>query len=127
MANILVVDDEIDGAESLAMLFHALGHETHVAFDGLDGLKQAKRYVPHIIFLDLDMPILDGFGAATAIRKAPDTDHPFIVALTANAGMDVHQATKDAGFDFYMRKPADTNALLALVGDLEGRARGESA
>lgn len=123
MTNILVVDDAVDVAELLAMLFEACGHETHVAFDGAQGLQQAKRFMPHIIFLDLDMPVLDGFGTAKAIRAAPDTDHPFIIALTAKVGSDIQARTQAAGFDFYLQKPADTNALLALVDDLGGRER----
>ncbi len=121
MTNILVVDDATDSAETLAMLFEACGHEAHVAHDGRQGVEEARRHLPHIIFLDLDMPVLDGFGAARAIRESPDTDHPFIVALTARAGIDVQEQTRAAGFDLYLQKPADTNALLALVDDLEGR------
>ncbi len=121
MTNILVVDDAADAAESLALLFEACGHEAHVACDGKQGVAAAKRYGPHIIFLDLDMPVLDGFGAAREIRASPDTDHPFIVALTANSDNDVQQRTQAAGFDFFLQKPADTQALLALVEDLQGR------
>ena len=123
MTKILVVDDSVDAAELLAMLFRTCGHETHIAFDGAQAVRQAKKFVPHIIFLDLDMPVLDGFGAAKAIRAAPDTDDPFIVALTAKAGSEVQAATVAAGFDFYLQKPADTNALLALVDDLGRRER----
>ena len=121
MTNILVVDDAEDSAEVLAMLFEAAGHEAHVAHDGREGVEEARRCLPHIVFLDLDMPELDGFGAARAIRADPDTDHPFIVALTAKAGTDVERQTAAAGFDFYLRKPADPNALLALVDKLQHR------
>ena len=123
MTNILVVDDTVDAAESLALLFDTLGHETHTAFDGEQALAAAEKYAPHIIFLDLDMPIRDGYEAARSIRKSEFTDWPFIVALTGQSGADVQQRTNAAGFDFYMQKPADTNALLALVSDLEGRDR----
>lgn len=118
MSNILVVDDAVDSAELLAMLFEAYGHEAHVAFDGAQGLAAAKRWLPHIIFLDLDMPVLDGFGTARAIRAAPDTDHPFIVALSAKVEPDIQARTLAAGFDFYLPKPADTHALLTLVDTL---------
>ena len=121
MANILVVDDAVDAAESLVLLFQACGHEAHVAFDGLQGIAAAEQHRPHIIFLDLDMPRLDGFGAARAIRGLATVGHPFIVALTANGDVDVQARTQAAGFDFYLRKPADTNVLLALVDDLGKR------
>jgi CheY-like chemotaxis protein len=123
MTKILVVDDMVDAAESLAMLFTACGHETHIAHDGMQGLASAKKHVPHIVFLDLDMPLLDGYGAARAIRASKDTDHPFIVALTAQTGSDVQRRTDEAGFDFYLRKPASTNTLLTLVSDLATRQR----
>ncbi len=127
MTNILVVDDSIDAAELLAMLFAACGHEAHVAFDGAQGLQQARRFAPHIIFLDLDMPILDGFGAARAIRAAPETDHPFIIALSAKVGSDIQARTSAAGFDFHFQKPADSRVLLALVDDLGRRDRARPA
>lgn len=53
MTTILVVDDASDAAETLALLFQTCGHETHIAFNGVDGVDAAKRYVPHIILLDL--------------------------------------------------------------------------
>ncbi len=123
MTNILVVDDAVDAADALALLLSTLGHRVQVAFDGVEGVAEARRCPPHIIFLDLDMPRLDGFGAVKAIRQAPDVGNPFIIALTANAGSDVQSESLSAGFDFYMRKPTDTKALLALVADVEGRSR----
>ena len=123
MTNILVVDDTVDAAESLALLFDTLGHETHTAFDGEQALAAAEKFAPHIIFLDLDMPVHDGYEAARSIRRSKCTDPPFIVALTGQSGAEVRQRTNAAGFDFYMQKPANTNALLALVSDLAGRQR----
>jgi CheY-like chemotaxis protein len=66
---------------------------------------------------------MDGYGTARAIRAAKDTDHPFIVALTGQGGAEVQRKTNEAGFDFYMRKPANTNHLLSLVDDLSHRSR----
>ena len=123
MTNILVVDDAVDTAEVLKLLFEACGHVTHIAFDGLQGVAAAKKYEPHIIFLDLDMPVMDGYAAAEAIRRAPFTDDSFIVALTARSGPEVQHRTDAAGFDFSMRKPADTDALLAIVDSLMARER----
>lgn len=121
MARILVVDDAVDAAEALALLFQACGHEAHVAFDGQEGVAAARRHDPQIIFLDLDMPVLDGFGAARALRAWPATHGAFIVALTANSDADVQARTAEAGFDFYLHKPANTNTLLALIDDLDKR------
>ncbi len=69
------------------------------------------------------MPVLNGYEAARAIRGATLARQPFLVALTASTGVAVEVATRAVGFDFYLRKPADTNALLALVADLSTRTR----
>ena len=127
MTDILVVDDVVEAAETLALLFEAVGHVSHAAFDGAQALALARRHAPHIIFLDLDMPMLDGYGAARAIRDSDDGYNPFIVALTGQSGDDVQRAILAAGFDFYMFKPANTNALFALVDDLSSRARARDA
>ena len=73
--------------------------------------------------MDLDMPVLNGYEAARAIRGGPLAQQPFLVALTAAHGVAIEVATRAVGFDFYLRKPADTNALLALVADLSTRTR----
>jgi len=72
--------------------------------------------------MDLDMPVLNGYEAARAIRADAAHEQPFLVALTASKGAAVEVATRAVGFDFYLHKPADTNALLALVEQL---ARGK--
>lgn len=123
MTNILVVDDTVDAAESLALLFDALGHETHTAFDGEQALAAAEKHMPHIIFLDLDMPVRDGYEAARSIRRSTSAHRPFLVALTGQSGPEIRRRADAAGFDFYMHKPARADALLALVSDLEGRDR----
>jgi CheY-like chemotaxis protein len=123
LSRILVVDDLKDVTETMSLLFEALGHDTQVAADGRQAVDATNAFEPEIIFLDLDMPVLNGYDAARAIRAAPLAQQPFIVALTAATGMAVEVATRAVGFDFYLRKPADTNALLALVDDLSTRAR----
>lgn len=124
MTNILVADDAVDAAETLAFLFDSLGHEAHTAFDGQQAIVAAQQYAPHIIFLDLDMPVVDGYGAAQAIRSARRVDPPFIVALTGQSGPEIRRQIDAAGFDYYLCKPADTKALLALVDDLGQREHG---
>ena len=70
------------------------------------------------------MPVRDGYEAARSIRLLePPPKHPFIVALTGQSGAEVQRRVDAAGFDFYMQKPANTEVLLALVSDLEGRDR----
>ena len=123
MSRILVVDDLKDVTETMGLLFETLGHDTRVAADGRQAVDATSAFEPEIIFMDLDMPVLNGYDAARAIRGAPLARQPFLVALTAATGAAVEVATRAVGFDFYLRKPADTNALLALVDDLSTRTR----
>ena len=121
MPKILVVDDLRDSADSLALLFEALGHETRTAYDGREAVETARSFQPEIAFLDINMPILDGYGAAQALRAQEDGLQPVLVALTALSGPDAKQRADDAGFDFYITKPADFNVLIAIVDDLSRR------
>ena len=121
MTKILVVDDEKDAADSLGMLFEAMGHEVEVGYHGEHALSLTAAFVPHIIFLDLLMPVLDGFEAAREIRSSSRTDHPFIIALTGMGGPDVEHDTRAAGFDSYVAKPADFNVLMMIVDSLKDR------
>jgi CheY-like chemotaxis protein len=124
LARILVADDLKDITETMGLLFETLGHDTRVAGDGREAVAAASAFEPEIVFMDLDMPVLNGYEAARAIRGTALAHQPFLVALTASHGMAVEVATRACGFDFYLRKPADTNALLALVDDLSTRTRG---
>ena len=123
LTRILVVDDLKDITESMGLLFEALGHETRAAADGQQAVDLAPGFQPDIVFMDLDMPVLNGYEAARAIRAMALPQQPFLIALTAAHGVAIEVATRAVGFDFYLRKPADTNALLALVADLSTRAR----
>ena len=123
MTRILVVDDLKDITATMGLLFETLGHDTKVAGDGRQAVEEATAFEPEIVFMDLDMPVLNGYEAARAIRAAALARQPFLVALTASHGVAVEVATRAVGFDFYLRKPADTNALLALVADLSTRTR----
>ena len=116
MQRVMVVDDARDAAESLALLFETLGFETCTAYDGQEAVDAVQTFRPDVIVLDIEMPVLDGFAAARAIRKLPDPSRPVLIALTALAAADVEQRTLAAGFDFYLSKPADLDRLISLMG-----------
>lgn len=119
---ILSVDDDVDVADSMGLLFEAMGHEVRIAYRGDQALPISVRFVPHVTFLDLKMPGIDGFAAARQIRAAsPIADHPFLVALSGLGDLDVAQRANDAGFDLYLRKPADTTLLLPIIDSLARR------
>lgn len=117
---ILVVDDHPDSVDSLSRLLEAHGHETAQAYDGRQALDVLRRFEPAAVMLDLDMPVLDGYGTARAIRLAPSDRLPVLVALTAMSGHDTRRLAFDAGFDAHVTKPARIDALLGLVDKLHG-------
>jgi CheY-like chemotaxis protein len=112
---ILVVDDHPDSVDSLSRLLEAHGHETACAFDGRQALEVFRQFEPAVVVLDIDMPILDGYGAARAIRLAAGDQLPVLVALTALGGHETRRLAFDAGFDAHVAKPARVEALLALM------------
>ncbi len=121
MAKILVIDDDTEAAYELAVLFRNMGHVAQAAFDGRQGLEVFLLFEPDIVLLDLDIPLLDGYHVAQAIRTQAPTGSTYLLALTAARGQHVEVATKAVGFDAYMRKPPDMVALLAIVADVVSR------
>ena len=115
---ILVVDDHPDSADSLSRLLQAHGHETASAYDGRQALEVFRQFDPAAVVLDIDMPVLDGYGAARAIRLAPSARLPVLVALTALTGHETRRLAFDAGFDAHVTKPANIAALLELMDKL---------
>ena len=112
---ILVVDDHHDSVESLSRLLEAHGHETACAYDGRQALDVSRQFEPDVVVLDLDMPVLDGYGSARAIRLAPSPRLPVLLALTALSGHETRRLAFDAGFDAHITKPARVDALLELM------------
>ena len=114
MAKILFVDDSRDNADSLATVFKLLGHETEVAYDGDSAVELTGRFAPDIAFIDLRMPMLDGFDTAREFR-ARLGDKPVRIALTGQEWASTGDAAGRAGFDGYLQKPAQASALAKLV------------
>jgi two-component system CheB/CheR fusion protein len=118
---VLVVDDNADAAQTLAMLIRSLGaNDVHVATSGEDALPLAERLKPDTVFLDLKMPEMDGYEVAQRLRREAWSEHTWLVALTG-WGLDEHKRrTTSAGFDQHLTKPADRAALEAILGRTVG-------
>ena len=102
---ILVVDDNVDNAESLSMLLSLNGHETRVAFDGLVALELAGQFRPEVVLLDIGLPKMNGLDVCRHIRKEPWGGEIKIIAVTG-WGQDIdRQKSADAGFDHHLVKP----------------------
>ena len=123
--NILVVDDNPDAAESLALVLQGAGHEVRVAGDGLDALEAARASRPEVVLLDLGMPGMNGFEAAHRLQADPSACPDLLVALTGWSSDEDRQHTRAAGFAHHLTKPADPTALLALLDEFAAsRTRG---
>lgn len=112
---VLVIDDNADAAESLAMLLGLQGHEAHTAIDGEAGLAIAARLRPDMILLDLRMPRMSGYQVARAIRATDWGRQLVLVALSGYGQEDDFRATQAAGFDYHLVKPVDPKLLQAFL------------
>jgi CheY-like chemotaxis protein len=127
MMKILVVDDDHDSADSLCRLLEAHGHDTASAYDGRQALETLKNFDAAVVVLDIDMPVLDGYGAARAIRLGPEERLPVLLALTAYGGHEARRHAFEAGFDAHVTKPANVTTLLELLDKLrQERGAGRS-
>jgi PAS domain S-box-containing protein len=112
---VLVVDDNVDGAESLAMLLRMSGHETTTAHDGPAAVDVARRFMPHAILLDIGLPKMSGFEVCRRIRSEDWGRDVFMVAVTGWGQDEDRNRSRDAGFDAHLVKPVDHKALLGMI------------
>ncbi len=119
---LMVIDDNRDAAESLATLLRLQGHDVAVAVDGETAAGQARDHRPQMIFLDLGMPVVDGYEVARRIRAMPELAGAQLVALTGWGQETDRHRTAAAGFDRHLVKPADPAQLAELVAALESDA-----
>jgi PAS domain S-box-containing protein len=116
---VLVADDNLDAAESLAMLLTMMGHEVRAAHDGVQAVEQAEQFRPDLILMDVGMPKVDGLQAATQIRSKDWGAEPVIVALTGWGQEADRKRSKEAGCDVHLVKPLDFDRLSVLLTELE--------
>jgi PAS domain S-box-containing protein len=108
---VLVVDDNLDAAESLVALLEVLGHTTAVAHDGMQGLEAAREFVPDLVFLDIGLPGMSGYEVARAIRRTAALREVVLIALTGWGAQSDQQQSHEAGFDQHLTKPVSLEAL----------------
>lgn len=114
---ILVVDDNQDGAISLAMLLEAIGHQVATAFNGLEALKVASRIRPDVVLLDIGIPGLNGYEVARRIREEPWGKATVLIAITGWGQLEDRERSKDVGFDDHFVKPLDFTRLKRLLAE----------
>jgi len=112
---VLVVDDNIDAAESLSMLLQMQGHDVFVAYDGMRALGHAVMDPPEMAFFDIGMPTMDGYELARRFRKDPKLNGVFLVAVTGWGQEEVRRRTREVGFDRHLVKPVEPEALAKVL------------
>lgn len=116
---ILVVDDNKDAADSLAMLLALQGSEVRTAYDGLEAVEAAAAFEPDVILSDIGMPRMDGYEAAQQIRQQCRGRKVVLVAMTGWGQEEDRRRSIEAGFDLHLVKPVDLAELERLLGSLE--------
>jgi CheY-like chemotaxis protein len=117
--SILVVDDNVADAHTMARLLRMWGHEVRITYDGRKGVEAAKVCRPDLILMDIGMPLLNGFEAARLVRMALG-QAVTLVAVTAYSGDSDRAEGREAGFDYYVVKPAQFSDLRRIVSELAG-------
>jgi PAS domain S-box-containing protein len=115
---VLVVDDNRDAMESMAMLLGFWGHEVSTAGEGTAALDLVQQQHPHVVLLDIGLPGIDGYEVARQIRAQENVGKPVLVALTGYGQAEDRQRAREAGFTLHLVKPVEPDALqraLALV------------
>jgi PAS domain S-box-containing protein len=112
---VVVVDDNVDQADSTALLLRASGHEVRVAYSGKDALRIVAEDQPDVVFLDLGLPEFDGYEVARRLRQRPDLEGLVLVAMTGYGQESDRERSKTAGFAHHLVKPADPQRLQELL------------
>jgi signal transduction histidine kinase len=115
---VLVVDDNVDAAQTLQLLLEAGGHQVTVAHTALTALELAQAQAPELCLLDIGLPDISGYELARGLRSMPGTASATLVAVTGYGRREDRDQANTAGFDHYFVKPVDVEALLALIAKL---------
>ena len=118
---VLVVDDNLDAAQTLAMLLEFLGHEVRTMHDGVPALAEAVDWRPDVVLLDIGLPGLSGYEVAQRIRQHPLLSGIVVVALTGYGQDTDRQCSREAGFDHHLTKPVDFDVVEKILKSVSAR------
>ena len=122
---ILIVDDNVDAADSVAWLLRQQTHDVRTAHDGRSALAMASEFRPQVVVLDLGLPELDGYEVSRRLRAAPDTREALIIAVSGYGQDEDRRRSSQAGFDYHFIKPVDFETLLGVLREAYDRNQAE--
>jgi signal transduction histidine kinase/ActR/RegA family two-component response regulator len=112
---VLVADDSMETAQSLAGMLDGWGHEVRVTYDGPRAIEEARARTPDVVLLDIGMPGMDGYQVARRLREVVQDEKMVLVAVTGYSQEEDRLSARQAGFNFHMVKPVDPDDLKALL------------
>jgi len=117
---VLVVEDNLDAAETLREMLLLWDHEVEVAHDGREGIDKARAFQPDVVLCDIGLPVMDGYAVARAMRSDPELSSAFLVAVTGYASADDARRAAGAGFDRHLGKPVPLELLQEVLATAPG-------
>jgi len=112
---VLIIEDNIDSAQTLAVVLELEGHEVRMARDGNTGLSMARQVKPDVVFCDIGLPGLDGYEVARALRADESLHSTRLIAVSGYAQPEDKERAKEAGFDGYLAKPSPIEEVISLL------------
>jgi PAS domain S-box-containing protein len=123
MHRVLIIEDNMDAADSLRMYLELLGQRVHVAEDGETGVREARIFKPDVLLCDIGLPGgMDGYAVARTLRSDGDLKNIFMAAMTGYGQEDDKRKAREAGFDRHITKPADPDEIRKLLAEVPARA-----
>jgi PAS domain S-box-containing protein len=116
--HILVVDDNVDAADTVAMLLQSHGHDAYTAYDGTAALEATSAYRPDAVLLDIGLPKLNGYQVAKRIRQNPALARTILIAMTGYGQTQDQKRSREAGFDAHLVKPVDFSSVERVLAEL---------
>ncbi len=120
---VLLVDDNVDGTRTMAMLFRAWGFEVHSAHDGIAGLEAVRAVRPDLVLLDIGLPRMNGYAVAQAVHQEFGDKSPVLAAITGYGDADDRRRAAEAGFHHHLVKPVNPNELLRVTAEVHHRSQ----
>jgi|SRR5579871_2472765 len=118
---VLIVDDNEDAANSLAMVLKLSGHETSSVYSAADALEAAASFKPDVVLLDIGLPGMDGYEVAQKMRELPGLRNVRLIAVTGYGRADDRLRARDAGFDDHLTKPVEFARLERTLAGFSAR------